>query len=125
MLWVPPSSWHRAPGPTSPARWFLSTEASAHCLVEDGPGGPHSLGRSRHGKPLSNRRRASDTLVTVQELRRWCSFEEVAYLLWHGELPTRDQLTAQNRIEHAQRALGPVITTAIADQPHTADPMDT
>jgi citrate synthase len=61
----------------------------------------------------------------VQELRRWCSFEEVAYLLWHGELPTRDQISAQNRIERAQRALDPGIAAAIADQPFTAHPMDT
>ena len=28
----------------------------------------------------------------VQELAAKCSFEEVAYLLWHGELPTAEQL---------------------------------
>ena len=28
----------------------------------------------------------------VQELARYCSFEEVAYLLWNGELPTQDEL---------------------------------
>jgi 2-methylcitrate synthase len=61
----------------------------------------------------------------VQELRRWCSFEEVTYLLWHGELPTRDQISAQNRAERAQRTLDPVIAAAIADQPSTAQPMDT
>jgi citrate synthase len=41
----------------------------------------------------------------VQELCRRCSFEEVSYILWHSELPTRSQLAAQNRIERAQRAL--------------------
>ena len=36
----------------------------------------------------------------VQELAARCSFEEVAYLLWNGELPTPEQLaefTAQER----------------------------
>jgi citrate synthase len=61
----------------------------------------------------------------VQELCRWCSFEEVAYLLWHGELPTRDQLGAQNRAERAQRALEPYVAEALTALPLTAHPMDT
>jgi citrate synthase len=28
----------------------------------------------------------------VQELAAQCSFEQVAYLLWHGELPTEHEL---------------------------------
>jgi citrate synthase len=43
----------------------------------------------------------------VQELCRWCSFEEIAYLLWHGELPTPEQRATQNRAERAQRQLSP------------------
>ncbi len=61
----------------------------------------------------------------VQELARRCSFEEVAYLLWHGELPTPEQLDAQNRAERAQRALPPVIVPALSGLPVTAHPMDT
>ena len=30
----------------------------------------------------------------VQDLAANCRFEEVAYLMWHGELPTRAQLRA-------------------------------
>jgi citrate synthase len=60
----------------------------------------------------------------VQELCRRHSFEEVAYLLWHGELPTRDQISAQNRAERAQRALPRAVAAAIADQPFTAHPVD-
>ncbi len=60
----------------------------------------------------------------VQELCRRCSFEQVAYLLWHGELPTPDQLAAQNRAERAQRALDPLIAASIRDLPVTAHPMD-
>src|SRR6478609_5908285 len=39
----------------------------------------------------------------VQELARACSFEEVAYLLWHGELPTVDAY-----IQRRSRGLDPV-----------------
>lgn len=61
---------------------------------------------------------------SVVELSRWRSFEEVAYLLWHGELPERDEVLAQVRGERGQRAIAPVIAAAIADAPFTADPMD-
>ena len=60
----------------------------------------------------------------VQELVRTCGFEEVAYLLWHGALPTRDQLAAQNSAERAQRAIDPAVA-ALAGLPLTAHPMDT
>jgi citrate synthase len=61
----------------------------------------------------------------VQELTQRCSFEEVAYLLWHGELPTPDQLAVQNRAERAQRALDPVTAATLKGLPATAHPMDT
>jgi len=61
----------------------------------------------------------------VQELTRSCSFEEVAYLLWHGDLPTPDQLAAQNRAERAQRALDPIVAATLKAIPATAHPMDT
>jgi citrate synthase len=60
----------------------------------------------------------------VQELARQCSFEEVAYLLWHGELPDAAQLAAQNSAERAQRALDPVIAATLTGLPATAHPMD-
>ena len=43
----------------------------------------------------------------VQELARACSFEEVAYLLWHGELPTDDELVAFESLERSLRRLDP------------------
>jgi citrate synthase len=60
----------------------------------------------------------------VQELCRRHSFEEVAYLRWHGELPTREQLSAQHRVERAGRAMGPRISAMLAEQSATADPLD-
>ncbi len=35
----------------------------------------------------------------VQELARYCSFEEVAYLLWNGELPNQGELVRFSRAE--------------------------
>jgi citrate synthase len=61
----------------------------------------------------------------VQELARQCSFEEVAYLIWHGELPDPAQLAAQNSAERSQRTLDPVIAATLIGLPATAHPMDT
>src|SRR3954466_13163279 len=60
----------------------------------------------------------------VQELAARCSFEEVAYLIWHGELPTADQLGEFQALERSQRALDPVVKRVIDELPTTAHPMD-
>jgi 2-methylcitrate synthase len=60
----------------------------------------------------------------VQELAANCSFEEVAYLLWHGELPTPDQRTAFEDLERSERSLDANVRRAIDDLPLTAHPMD-
>jgi 2-methylcitrate synthase len=60
----------------------------------------------------------------VQELAAKCSFEEVAYLLWNGELPTADQLDGLVAAERASRALAPVVKRVIDELPTTAHPMD-
>ena len=41
----------------------------------------------------------------IHDLAEHATFEEVAYLLWHGDLPTRDQLDRLNRDLAAARAL--------------------
>ncbi len=60
----------------------------------------------------------------VQELAANCSFEEVAYLLWNGELPDADQLARFEQAERSQRALDPRVRTVIDDLPLSAHPMD-
>jgi 2-methylcitrate synthase len=60
----------------------------------------------------------------VQELAEKCSFEEVAYLLWHGELPDAEQLAEFETLERSLRHLDPVVKTVIDDLPTTAHPMD-
>ena len=60
----------------------------------------------------------------VQQLAARCSFEEVAYLLWNGELPTPDQLAELTRAERSGRALDPSIKAVIDACATTAHPMD-
>ena len=60
----------------------------------------------------------------VQDLCEECSFEEVAYLLWNGELPNRDQLAAFKAEEAAEREISPGLHAAIRGFPAGAHPMD-
>ncbi|WP_230670899.1 bifunctional 2-methylcitrate synthase/citrate synthase [Rathayibacter sp. Leaf248] len=60
----------------------------------------------------------------VQELASRCSFEDVAWLLWHGELPTAEEAAALSDIERAHRALDPAVRAVIDLLPLTAHPMD-
>ncbi|MFD1722255.1 bifunctional 2-methylcitrate synthase/citrate synthase [Amnibacterium endophyticum] len=60
----------------------------------------------------------------VQELADRCSFEEVAHLLWHGELPDEAQLAAFQQAERSQRRLDEGVKRVIDDLPRDAAPMD-
>ena len=60
----------------------------------------------------------------VQELAASCSFEEVAYLLWNGELPNAEQLAAFAADERSQRSLDDAVKRVIDELPLTAHPMD-
>ncbi|MFE5839571.1 bifunctional 2-methylcitrate synthase/citrate synthase [Arthrobacter sp. NPDC056493] len=60
----------------------------------------------------------------VQELAARCSFEEVAYLLWNGELPSSGELAEFTARERAGRPLDPVVKQVIDALPTTAHPMD-
>jgi 2-methylcitrate synthase/citrate synthase II len=60
----------------------------------------------------------------VQELAAACDFEEVAYLLWNGELPTPLQLEEFQKVERSQRALEPRTKRVIDELPTTSHPMD-
>jgi 2-methylcitrate synthase/citrate synthase II len=61
----------------------------------------------------------------VQGLAEHCSFEEVAYLLWHGELPTADQLKKFEEQERSQRGISPALMTVLHQFRADAHPMDT
>jgi 2-methylcitrate synthase len=60
----------------------------------------------------------------VDELADTCSFEEVAFLLWYGELPTDTQLRAFEQFERANRTLDEHVKRVIDELPLTAHPMD-
>ncbi|WP_203077065.1 bifunctional 2-methylcitrate synthase/citrate synthase [Falsiroseomonas ponticola] len=60
----------------------------------------------------------------VQDLCEESNFEEVAYLLWHGELPNAGQLAAFQAEERANRALSPALLRVLREIPRNAHPMD-
>lgn len=60
----------------------------------------------------------------VQQLAERCSFEEVAWLLWHGELPDAGELADFEREERGLRSLQPAVKRVIDELPLTAHPMD-
>jgi len=60
----------------------------------------------------------------VQDLCEESDFEQVAYLLWHGELPNAAQLAAFQAEERANRALSPALLRVLREFPKDAHPMD-
>ena len=60
----------------------------------------------------------------VQDLAASKSFEEVALLLWTGELPSESELTEFCAFERANRALDPRVKAAIDLLPTDCHPMD-
>lgn len=60
----------------------------------------------------------------VQDLAAHCCFEQVAYLLWHGELPTDAELALFCQRERASRRLDRSMLSLLAKLPDTCHPMD-
>lgn len=61
----------------------------------------------------------------VQDLAAHCRFEEVAYLIWFGELPNRPQLDDFVAKERSYRVLSNDMLAAIRLYPKASHPMDT
>ena len=61
----------------------------------------------------------------VQDLAAHCRFEETAYLIWNGELPTKSQLDAFNAQEKADRGLSDDLIAVMRKFPKGAHPMAT
>lgn len=59
----------------------------------------------------------------IDDLARNTTFEEVAYLLWHERLPTRDELSGLERELADERALGPEILDLLRSLPQDAEAM--
>lgn len=60
----------------------------------------------------------------VQELAENCRFEEVAYLLYHGELPDKTQLADFEKLERSYRDISPELLQVIKLLPKKCHPMD-
>jgi len=60
----------------------------------------------------------------VQDLCDKCDFEEVAYLVLHGELPSKAQLKKFSKEEKSNRKLSKTIIKNIQQMPKSAHPMD-
>ena len=61
----------------------------------------------------------------VQDLATRGSFEETAYLIWNGQLPTKSELEAFREQERAERGISGALHDVIASYNAGAHPMDT
>ena len=59
----------------------------------------------------------------IDDLARNTTFEEVAYLLWNGALPTQDQLAELERQLAAERGIRPEMTELLRSLPDGAEAM--
>ena len=59
----------------------------------------------------------------IDDLARNTTFEEVAYLLWHGELPTKADLADLEGALQAERAVPPAVLDLLRAAPEDANPM--
>lgn len=59
----------------------------------------------------------------IRDLATNATFEEVAYLLWNGELPNQTQLDELNERLQAERDLPPMIIDLLRQTPDDANPM--
>lgn len=60
----------------------------------------------------------------VQDLAENCRFEEVAYLMYNGELPNRTQLEAFEKLERSYRDISTTCLNVIKSLPAKCHPMD-
>src|SRR5216684_4013459 len=60
----------------------------------------------------------------VQELAANCNFEEVAYLIWNGELPNKEQLFEFSTTEKSLREVPEGLFDILGTLPTTCHPMD-
>lgn len=60
----------------------------------------------------------------VQELAENCKFEEVAYLMYNGELPNQAQLAEFEKTEKSYRDISSTLLNVIKELPQKCHPMD-
>jgi 2-methylcitrate synthase/citrate synthase II len=72
---------------------------------------------------------ASEAILTyrgyrINELSEKKTFMQVAYLLWHGELPNAKQMANFEKFERANRKISPALTQLLRSMNTSAHPMD-
>lgn len=60
----------------------------------------------------------------IEDLAKYASFEEVAYLLWYGEKPSAEKVAGLKKEMAAHRALPQAAVEALRALPASAEPMD-
>ncbi len=60
----------------------------------------------------------------IRDLARQATYEEIVYLLWNGELPTRTQLETITRQLAANRAVDDNVLASMRTYPRTAHPLE-
>src|SRR4030067_1333833 len=60
----------------------------------------------------------------IRDLATQATYEEVVYLLWYGELPTKAQLAGFNRLFAGARPLPDAVPPSMRTYPSTAHPLD-
>jgi citrate synthase len=60
----------------------------------------------------------------VQDLAAHCNVEQIAYLLWHGELPTDGELASFREAECGARPLDPAMASLLSGLSDSCHPMD-
>ena len=60
----------------------------------------------------------------VEDLAESCSFEEVGWLIWYGDLPGKEELRDFQKLERAQRRLSPDTISLLERLPASCHPMD-
>ena len=102
----------------------MTTSATPEIKIAKGLAGVYS-DTSRISKVFDETNTLTYYGYPVQELAEHCRFEEVAYLLWHGELPTDEQLKAFEKQERAERNISDKLMTVLKQFRPDAHPMDT
>jgi citrate synthase len=62
--------------------------------------------------------------IDIHELAEKSNFEETCYLLWHGKLPTNNELKELRQRLASERKLDPAIINFLREVPKDAAPMD-
>src|SRR3954469_4013574 len=62
--------------------------------------------------------------IDIHELAEKSNFEETCYLLWHGKLPTENELKELRQRLASERKLDPSVISFLREVPKDAAPMD-